>query len=166
MPGSGNSGLDTGQLDCLVRSYFVKGLAPSTLKAYGRLRYLNFYVTAELPAVPAGEDVLCKFAAALATEGLRHRTIKSYMAGVRYLHIEEGLGDPFLQSPPHLHYVLRGVKHSQVVREWLGESVCLSPPTCYARSRRSGMSMQLTQIISCCGLHVVWPSLPSRGRVS
>ena len=31
--GSGNSGLDTGRLDCLVRSYFVKGLAPSTVKA-------------------------------------------------------------------------------------------------------------------------------------
>ena len=53
--------------------------------------------------MPAGEDVLCKFAAALATEGLPHRTIKSYMAGVRYLHIEEGLGDPFLQSSPRLH---------------------------------------------------------------
>ena len=117
VPGSGNSGLDTGRLDCLVRSYFVKGLAPSTVKEYtcGQRRYLNFCVTAGLPAVPAGEDVLCKFAAALATEGLRHQTIKFYMAGVRYLHIEEGLGDPFLQSLPHLHYVLRGVKRSQGV---------------------------------------------------
>ena len=60
----------------------------------------------------AGEEVLRKLAAALATKGLRHRTIKSYMTGIRYLHIE-GLGDPFLQSLPHLHCVLQGVKRSQ-----------------------------------------------------
>lgn len=63
--------------------------------------------------MPAQEDVLCKFVAQLATEGLRHRTIKSYMAGIRHLHIGEGLGDPFLPSWAKLHYVLRGVKRSQ-----------------------------------------------------
>ena len=83
------------------------------------------------------------------------------MAGVRYLHIEEGLGDPFLQSLPHLHYVLWGVKHSQGGEGVAGRERLPITPTCYARSRWSGMSMQLTQIISCCGLHVVWPSLPS-----
>ncbi len=45
--------------------------------------------------MPATEEVLCKFVAQVASEGLRHRTIKSYMAGVRHQHIEEG-GDPFL----------------------------------------------------------------------
>ena len=35
------------------------------------------------------------------------------MAGIRHLHIEEGLGDPFLPALPRLHYVLRGVKRSQ-----------------------------------------------------
>ncbi len=44
---------------------------------------------------------------------VRHRTIKSYMAGIRHLHIEEGLEDPFLPALPRLHYVLRGVKRSQ-----------------------------------------------------
>ena len=57
--------------------------------------------------------MLCKFAAKLASEGLKHRTIKSYMAGIRHLHIEEGLGDPFLPALPRLHYVLRGIKRSQ-----------------------------------------------------
>ncbi len=56
---------------------------------------------------------MCKLVAQLATEGLKHSTIKSYMAGVRHLHIGEGLGDPFLSPWPKLHYVLRGVKRSQ-----------------------------------------------------
>jgi len=45
--------------------------------------------------------------------GLKHRTIKSYMAGIRHLHVEEGLRDPFLPTLPQLHYVLHGVKQSQ-----------------------------------------------------
>ena len=69
--------------------------------------------SAGLPAVPAGEDVLCKFVAKMASEGLKHRTIKTYMAGVRHLHIEEGLGNPFLPSQQKLHYVLQGVKRVQ-----------------------------------------------------
>ena len=89
---------------------------PSPLnKVYssGQRRYLSFCASAGLRAVPAVEEVLCKFAAKLASEGLKHRTIKSYMAGIRHLHIEEGLGDPFQPALPRLHYVLRGVKHSQ-----------------------------------------------------
>jgi len=57
--------------------------------------------------------VLCKYVALLVTEGLRHCTIKSYMAGIRHLHIEEGLDDPFLFSWNKLHYVQRGVRRSQ-----------------------------------------------------
>lgn len=93
----------------------MKGLAQSTLNVYssGQRRYLTFCNVAGLQAVPAGEDALCKFVAKMASEGLRHRTIKSYMAGIRHLHIEEGLDDPFLPTLPRLHYVLRGVKRSQ-----------------------------------------------------
>ena len=44
----------------------------------------------------------------MACEGFQHRTIKSYMAGVRHLHIEDGMGDPlFMSSLPRLHYVMR-----------------------------------------------------------
>lgn len=74
---------------------------------------MKFCSSFKLVAVPASEEVLCKFVAQMAGEGLRHRTIKSYMAGVRHLHIQEGLGDPFLPALPRLHYVLRGVKRSQ-----------------------------------------------------
>ncbi len=46
---------------------------------------------------------MCKFVAQMAGEGLRHRTIKSYMAGVRHLLIQEGLGYPL---SPHLPVVM------------------------------------------------------------
>ena len=35
---------------------------------------------------------------------------KSYMAGVRHLHISEGYGDPFTHDLHRLHYVLCGIK--------------------------------------------------------
>ncbi len=110
-----NPGLDEGRLDSLVQAFFVKGLAQSTHRVYssGQRRYLGFCASANLSAVPASEDTLCKFAAKMASEGLRHRTIKSYMAGIRHLHIEKGLVDPFLPALSRLHYVLRGVKRSQ-----------------------------------------------------
>ncbi len=92
----------------------MKGLAQSTHRVYssGQKRFLGFCGSADLLAVLASEDVPCKFVAKMASEGLRHRTIKSYMAGIRHLHIEEGLEDPFLPCLPRLHYVLRGVKRS------------------------------------------------------
>ena len=79
----------------------------------GQNRCLSFCAKAGLQGIPTQEAVLCKFVAQLAIEGLRHATIKSYMAGIRHLHIEYGLGDPFLPSWSKLHYVLRGVKRSQ-----------------------------------------------------
>jgi len=92
-------------LDILVQSFFVKELAQSTSKVYacGQRRYINFCSAGGLQAVSAGEEVLRKFAAEMAREGLRHRTIKSYMADIRHLHIEEGLGDPFSPTLPWLH---------------------------------------------------------------
>ncbi len=64
--------------------------------------------------VPADEDTLCHFAATLAEEGLRHKTIKS--AEVRHLHISEGRDDPFSGGLHRLHYILRGVKRYPLSR--------------------------------------------------
>ena len=66
-----------------------------------------------MQALPAGEDVLCRFVAQLSQDGLKHRTIKTYMASIRHLQIERGLDDPFAPSLCKLHYVLRGVKRTQ-----------------------------------------------------
>ena len=79
VPGLGDPRLDKGGLDSLVRSFFIKGLAQSTHKVYlsSQRRYLSFCASAGLRAVPAVEEVLCNFAAKLASEGLKHWTIKS-----------------------------------------------------------------------------------------
>ncbi len=93
----------------------MMGLADSTHKLYacGVRRFTGICAAAGRTPVPADEDTLCHFAATLAVEGLRHKTIKSYMAGVRHLHISEGHGDPFSGGLHRLHYVLRGVKRAE-----------------------------------------------------
>ena len=62
------------------------------------------------------EKVLCQFVARLVQEGLKHRTVKSYLSAVRHLHIEEGEEDPFQAPLNRLHYVLRGVKKTESER--------------------------------------------------
>ena len=56
------------------------------------------------------EAILCKFVSFLAGEGLKHRTIKTYLSGVRFLHIRSGFPDPFLSHMPRLDYTMKGVK--------------------------------------------------------
>ena len=63
--------------------------------------------------VPATEEVLCRFVSFLADGGLRLRTIKVYLAAVRFLHIAEGCANPFLVSRHRLHYTLQGIKRSE-----------------------------------------------------
>ena len=92
----------------------MMGLAESTHKLYatGVCRFTRVCAAVGLTVVPASEGAPCHFAATLEEEGLRHRTIKSYMAGVRHLHISEGYGDPFTHDLHRLHYVLRGIKRA------------------------------------------------------
>ena len=73
----------------------------------------SFCGEAGLQQLPSLEEGLCKFVAKLAEEGLKHRTIKSYLSEVRHIHIMEGLGDPFKQPLQQLHYVLRGAKRCE-----------------------------------------------------
>ena len=47
----------------------------------------------------------------LPTRSVSSKTIKLYMAGTRFTHIENSLPDPF-QDAPLLHLLLRGIKHS------------------------------------------------------
>ena len=93
----------------------MMGLAESMHKLYatGVRRFTRVCTAAGLTVVHACEGALCHFAATLVEEGLRHRTIKSYMAGVRHLHISEGYGDPFTHDLHRLHYVLRGIKRAE-----------------------------------------------------
>ena len=66
--------------------------------------------------VPASEDVLVLFVSQLAKDGLKHRTIKAYLSAIRFLHIAEGRGDPFLSPLNRLHYTIRGVKRVEASR--------------------------------------------------
>lgn len=68
---------------------------------------------------------MCDFVAHLADQGLCHRTIKTYLSGLRFAHIRSGFPDPFQAGQmPRLEYVLRGIrkeetKNGRVVRERL-----------------------------------------------
>ena len=64
----------------------------------------------------------------LAGDGLKYRMIKSYLSGVRHLHVEEGLTDPFERPLHRLHYTLRGVKRMECERGVKGrERLPISP---------------------------------------
>ena len=56
------------------------------------------------------EKVLCQFVAFLAGEGLRHNSIKAYLAAVRQLQVEAGRGDPHIGAMAKLGQVVRGVQ--------------------------------------------------------
>jgi len=61
---------------------------------------------------PVREQLLCRFVASLGQQKLKHRTIKTYLSGIRFAQIHLGMGNPFLpQSMPQLEYLLAGIKH-------------------------------------------------------
>ena len=62
---------------------------------------------------PLQEDTLCRFVAFLAQEGLKHRSIKSYLSGLRFAQIHHAQGNPFDKPLPRLEYVLAGVKRAE-----------------------------------------------------
>ena len=59
---------------------------------------------------PLEEDTLCRYVAFLAKDGIRHRSIKSYLSGIRCLQIQQGLGNAFASALPRFEYVLTGIK--------------------------------------------------------
>ena len=48
---------------------------------------------------PLKEEVLCSYIAILTGQGLKHRTLKAYLSGIRYLQIKKALGNPFCKRP-------------------------------------------------------------------
>ncbi len=95
--------------------YLAKGLASSTKKSYesSQRRYLHFCKSHQVNPLPLSEHILCHFAANLAQEGLKHQSIKAYLAGIRNLQITQGLPDPNSVLMPRLHLVLKGIKRHQ-----------------------------------------------------
>ncbi len=63
--------------------------------------------------MPATQDGLCMFVARMAKEGLKYRTLKGYLAGVKHLHVAEGLPEPFGPAQKRLHYALQGIRRRE-----------------------------------------------------
>ena len=59
-------------------------------------------------AVPASQEVLCRYVSHLTKMGLKHRTIKTYLSAVQFLHIAEVGTDLFKLALLRLEYILRG----------------------------------------------------------
>ena len=102
--------LDKSGLGDPVHKFYMMGLAKSIHRLYacGVQRFAAVCSAAGLVPMPA-EETLCHFVATLATEDLCHWTVKSYMAGIRHLHILEWHGDSFTFGLHKLHYVLHGI---------------------------------------------------------
>ena len=102
-------------MDRAVQELFNLGIAESTGRVYktAQRRYLSFYRDYAQNAIPLSDNVLCLFVAFLALQGLKHQSIKCYVAGLRHLQIQNGGGDPFaLARFPRLEYVLKEIKRS------------------------------------------------------
>ena len=65
---------------------------------------------------PLSETLLCYFVAFLGQQQLKHRTAKSYLSGLHFAQIHQGLGNPFLTDMPRLEYVLAGLKREEALK--------------------------------------------------
>lgn len=109
--------MDLSELDQAVQRYLGNCVAPSTWAAYNSAvrRYHNFCNRFNIQnPFPLTESILCRFAAFLGQEGLKHRTVKVYLSGLRFAQIHQPLGNPFLKDcMPLLDYVLTGIKQAE-----------------------------------------------------
>ena len=80
-----------------------------------------------LSPLPITEKKLVSFVAFTAQQGLKHQTIKCYLAAIRHLQIECGGGDPRVESMPLLSLSLQGAKREQAgVEKWTSLPVTLA----------------------------------------
>ena len=107
-----HSSFSTDPLECCLTFLQSQAIANSTRRTYsaGIRRYTTFCTSKQWQSFPATESTLRYFAAYLANQ-VSYKTIKLYMAGIRFAHIENSLTDPF-QDAPLLHLLLRGIKRS------------------------------------------------------
>ena len=90
--------LDVSNLDQAVHGYLKGCVATSTLASYKSTQrhYLTICQVAAIRVpFPLREDTLCRYAAYLGQQSLKHRTIKAYMSALRFGQIHRGMGDPF-----------------------------------------------------------------------
>ncbi|MCG8625194.1 MAG: site-specific integrase [Proteobacteria bacterium] len=95
------------QCQASANEFFTKGLAKSTQKSYqsGIRRYESFCARLNRPTLPAREETVSVFVAALAKEGVSHTSLKVYLAAVRHYQIQNGQGDPGMSQRVRLEYI-------------------------------------------------------------
>ena len=115
---------------------FKKGIAPTTERSYrtGRKKYVKFCEKYSRPPLPVSESGLCQFVACLAGEGLTHGSVKAYLAAVRQMQVEAGLGNPGMDAMAKLKQVIRGV---QRLRAEQGQQ----------QRRRKPMTVQVLEVL-------------------
>ena len=106
--------MDITGLDATVQHFCSQGLAQATHKTY-QSALCKFYEFCSLYAIvspfPVSEAVLCYFSAFLAIRNLSPKTIKTYLAGIRYMQVTLGLPEPrAFSSLPRLKLVQRGIE--------------------------------------------------------
>ena len=97
------------RLEVQAQQLLSKGIAPSTSKVYSTAQriYIEFCTRLARTPVPATESTLILFVTELAQTRV-HSTIKTYLAGVRHLHVTQGQGNP-LSGKLKLDLVLKGI---------------------------------------------------------
>ena len=87
-----------------------QAIAPSTCHTYsaGICRYASFCHSRQWTPFPASELQLRYFGTWLCDQ-VSFPTIKLYLAGIWFAHLENSLADPFVDAPL-LHLLLRGIK--------------------------------------------------------
>ena len=88
-------------------------IAPSSRRTYStsETRYLDFCRTYNCQALPGSDHVLAYYAAFL-TRTLQPASVRTYMSGIRNLHLELGFSYPDDSQTPLLSRVMRGVARS------------------------------------------------------
>ena len=106
------------QCQASADEFFAKGLAKSTLKSYqsGIRRYKSFCVRLSRPTLPAREETLSAFVAALAKKGVSYTSLKVYLSAIRHYQIQNGLGDPGISRMARLEYIMRGIRRDGALK--------------------------------------------------
>jgi hypothetical protein len=84
-------------------------IAPSSRKAYqaGFNPFAKFCSQYRITCIPASSETIRFFCAALA-ERVKFTTLKTYLAGIRFFHVQAGHPDP--TDSPLVHYFCRAIK--------------------------------------------------------
>ena len=108
--------MDLTSLGKAVQKYFELGVAESTNRTYhsAQKKYLTFCSNYNFTPLPVTQELACKFAVFLASQGLRPQSISAYLSAVRHLQISNGLQNYSRPDWPILQYTLRGIKRSAV----------------------------------------------------